>query len=412
VGPGVFFNSLQNPQSREPSYGCIEMRDYMAKVTLVPGAEVFDDKANLRARMPDPRWNPRKTALVMKSVADKIPDLAAIRKPSPAPLPPMPPSTSMSEEENAARPAAGASGQTSPRTAEEASSPSVPPMEAIEPRPALPVTAPSNPAPSATNMPVLTPAPLPAQTNQPDSPMPTPAVNETATNIPAHGSGGSTAETNLPPPLPAGNKASVPEITTNPALQSPPVSAGSGVPLAPLGGSDPRLGTSTGAGAVRIQEFDKHVTAFNAITQVPVIAVINDHFEDEWTATVNGRPVPLLRVNEIMMGVALPAGSSDVVLRYAPSQLPAYIGLLTWIALLLIGASRLMASRAGNPLNSQYFKNTALYKEFLEERDEILKHQAVLSEKAGHDVGWEKALQNWIVMHRSKWRTSRKGKRR
>ena len=29
------------------------------------------------------------------------------------------------------------------------------------------------------------------------------------------------------------------------------------------------------------------------------------------------------------------------------------------------------------------------------------------SEKAGHDIGFERALTDWIVKHRSKWRKSR-----
>ena len=29
------------------------------------------------------------------------------------------------------------------------------------------------------------------------------------------------------------------------------------------------------------------------------------------------------------------------------------------------------------------------------------------SEKAGHDIGFERALTDWIVKHRSKWRRAR-----
>lgn len=53
------------------------------------------------------------------------------------------------------------------------------------------------------------------------------------------------------------------------------------------------------------------------------------------------------------------------------------------------------------------FKNSALYQEFLAEREEILKHKWIESEKAGYDVGFEKALLDWIVNHRAVWRTTR-----
>ncbi len=48
--------------------------------------------------------------------------------------------------------------------------------------------------------------------------------------------------------------------------------------------------------------------------------------------------------------------------------------------------------------------NSLLYKEFLAERAEILKYQQIESEKAGHEIDFEKALLGWIVKHRDKWR--------
>ena len=38
---------------------------------------------------------------------------------------------------------------------------------------------------------------------------------------------------------------------------------------------------------------------------------------------------------------------------------------------------------------------------------EIQRHKWIESEKAGHDIGFEKALLDWIVKHRSSWRTQR-----
>ena len=55
---------------------------------------------------------------------------------------------------------------------------------------------------------------------------------------------------------------------------------------------------------------------------------------------------------------------------------------------------------------SQFVKNSVLYKEFLAEREEILKHKWIESEKAGADIGFEKALLDWIVKHRSNWQTN------
>lgn len=57
--------------------------------------------------------------------------------------------------------------------------------------------------------------------------------------------------------------------------------------------------------------------------------------------------------------------------------------------------------------NSDLVKESLLYKEFLAEREEILRHKWIESEKAGSDVGFEKALLDWIVKHRSEWRSQR-----
>jgi hypothetical protein len=56
---------------------------------------------------------------------------------------------------------------------------------------------------------------------------------------------------------------------------------------------------------------------------------------------------------------------------------------------------------------SHFVKNSVLYKEFLAEREEILKHKWIESEKAGTDIGFEKALLDWIVKYRSSWRSKR-----
>jgi hypothetical protein len=56
---------------------------------------------------------------------------------------------------------------------------------------------------------------------------------------------------------------------------------------------------------------------------------------------------------------------------------------------------------------SELVRESLLYKEFLAEREEILRHKWIESEKAGHDIGFEKALLDWIVKHRSSWRAQR-----
>jgi len=53
--------------------------------------------------------------------------------------------------------------------------------------------------------------------------------------------------------------------------------------------------------------------------------------------------------------------------------------------------------------------NTPLfYREFLAEREEILKHKWLLSEQDGGDIGFEKALTDWVLHHRDAWLNHRR----
>jgi Domain of unknown function (DUF4032) len=56
---------------------------------------------------------------------------------------------------------------------------------------------------------------------------------------------------------------------------------------------------------------------------------------------------------------------------------------------------------------NELLKNSSLYREFQAEREEILRHKWLESEKAGRDIGFERALTDWIIKHRSKWRKGR-----
>ncbi len=52
-----------------------------------------------------------------------------------------------------------------------------------------------------------------------------------------------------------------------------------------------------------------------------------------------------------------------------------------------------------------------IYKEFLAEKEEVLRHKWLESEKAGYDIGYDRALVDWIMNHREKWRACRRNKK-
>lgn len=51
------------------------------------------------------------------------------------------------------------------------------------------------------------------------------------------------------------------------------------------------------------------------------------------------------------------------------------------------------------------------YRDFVAEREEVLRHKWFMSERAGHDVGLEAALLSWVDNHHAPWRRQRSGRR-
>ena len=59
-------------------------------------------------------------------------------------------------------------------------------------------------------------------------------------------------------------------------------------------------------------------------------------------------------------------------------------------------------------VDKSFASKSSLYQEFLAEREEILRHKWLESEKRGNDIGFEKALLDWIRHHRDDWKSRRK----
>ena len=55
---------------------------------------------------------------------------------------------------------------------------------------------------------------------------------------------------------------------------------------------------------------------------------------------------------------------------------------------------------------TELVRNSSLYREFQAEREEILRHKWIESEKVGYDIGFERALLDWIRKHREGWRAA------
>lgn len=62
------------------------------------------------------------------------------------------------------------------------------------------------------------------------------------------------------------------------------------------------------------------------------------------------------------------------------------------------------------PETRDFVKKSSLYQEFMAEREEILRHKWLESERLGYDIGFERALLDWIRKHREDWRGARRSR--
>ena len=66
------------------------------------------------------------------------------------------------------------------------------------------------------------------------------------------------------------------------------------------------------------------------------------------------------------------------------------------------------------PSTSDLVQKSLLYQHFRAQLEEINRHKWYESEKAGHDIGFERALTEWSLKHRPGWLRARRlqGQRR
>jgi len=52
-----------------------------------------------------------------------------------------------------------------------------------------------------------------------------------------------------------------------------------------------------------------------------------------------------------------------------------------------------------NDSDETWLKNTLLFQQWEQMKDEILRHKWIESEKAGYDIGWDRAAVDWMIKH-------------
>ena len=97
-----------------------------------------------------------------------------------------------------------------------------------------------------------------------------------------------------------------------------------------LAGADPQP-----SGEARLLRRDALRVEVAATTSAPAYLVLTDSYHPDWQVTVNGKPAPLLRANQMFRAVALPPGRHRIAFRYQSVSLQwgAAVTLMTALAI-------------------------------------------------------------------------------
>jgi hypothetical protein len=133
-------------------------------------------------------------------------------------------------------------------------------------------------------------------------------------------------------------------------LLDPAVVAGDEAVLAPP--AQPLAGAPGRAGSCELSAYASRRVEARCQASRPALAVFLEQHDPGWHATVDGRPVPVLRANLAMRAVALPPGEHRIVLEYQAAGLRpgAFITLLALACLIALAiVSRRAAPSPSGP---------------------------------------------------------------
>jgi hypothetical protein len=49
-----------------------------------------------------------------------------------------------------------------------------------------------------------------------------------------------------------------------------------------------------------------------------------------------------------------------------------------------------------------------IYKEIIAQKEEVFRHKWLESEKAGRDIGYDAALIDWVMRHKTEWKKAKR----
>ena len=88
--------------------------------------------------------------------------------------------------------------------------------------------------------------------------------------------------------------------------------------------------------SLSVQEYTSQRIRCIAESSVPCFLLIADRFDPDWKVQINGKEGSILRANFIQRAILIPAGRSEITLRYSPPVFSIYLQLFTLLSLTLL----------------------------------------------------------------------------
>ena len=102
---------------------------------------------------------------------------------------------------------------------------------------------------------------------------------------------------------------------------------------------------SSSTATAEVVRFSPRELVIEVDTEAPRLLVVSEvYYPEGWTATIDGEPVPIARVNYLLRGVPVPSGQHTITMRFDPVSHTAGV----WISgvtttLVYLGALGLLA---------------------------------------------------------------------
>ena len=154
-------------------------------------------------------------------------------------------------------------------------------------------------------------------------------------------------------------------------------------------------------GSAVIKTYEPKRVVIEAETSATAVLLLNDRYDEDWNAYVDGKPVKVMRANYIARGIKLDPGKHQVEFRFEPPVNALYISLLGLLATIATAGLTLYGKKSELPVTDA----SEPEEDFVEdENDDEFDEKDVSEEEAPAEAEPEQG--------RSRNSRKRKGKRR